>query len=97
LGEVLAIAEGIETALSFQKLSSVPTVAALDAGKIAHVAVPDRVRELIIAADHDRSGAGLKAAKAAMQKHWKPWRLVRVLMPNHLGDFNDLLIEGRHG
>jgi phage/plasmid primase-like uncharacterized protein len=97
LREVLAIAEGIETAISFQKLSSVPTVAALDAGKIAHVAVPDRVRELIIAADHDQSGTGLKAAKAAMQKHWKPWRLVRVLMPNHVGDFNDLLIEGRHG
>jgi hypothetical protein len=98
LGEVLAIAEGVETALSFQKLSSVPSVAALDAGKIAHVEVPDSVRELIIAADHDHSGTGLKAAKAAMRKHWKPWRLVRVLMPNRVGDFNDLLTEGRcHG
>jgi hypothetical protein len=97
LGEVIAIAEGVETALSFQQLFNVPTVAALDAGKIAHIAVPDCVRELIVAADHDLNGAGLKGAEAAMRKHWKPWRLVRVLMPNRVGDFNDLLIEGsRH-
>jgi phage/plasmid primase-like uncharacterized protein len=90
-GDILAIAEGIETALSFTKLSGVPCVAALAAGFIGALIVPDRVRELIIAADHDENGAGLRAAQAAAHKLWAPWRRVRVLVPDNCGDFNDIL------
>jgi hypothetical protein len=91
VGTALAIAEGIETALSFQKLSGYPTAAALAAGFIRDVVVPERIVDLIIAADNDVSRAGLRAAKEAARKLWRPWRLVRVLMPNSVGDFNDLL------
>jgi hypothetical protein len=87
----LAIAEGVETALSFQKLSGYPTAAALAAGFIRNVVVPEHIVDLIIAADNDVTCVGLKAAKEAARNLWRPWRTVRVLMPNSFGDFNDLL------
>jgi putative DNA primase/helicase len=97
VGTVLAIAEGIETAISVQKLSTYPTAAALAAGFLREVVVPDRIVELVIAADNDPNGIGLKAARAAMFALWRPWRTVRIVFPRDLKDFNDVLKGGSDG
>jgi hypothetical protein len=87
----LAVAEGLglETALSFMLATGIPTWAALSAGGIRHLILPEIVRELVIAADPDP--VGLIAARGAARKCLQDGRTVRIIRPPVNGDFNDLL------
>ena len=60
INDQLAVAEGIETALSVLQITGLPTVAALSASGMRGFRWPAQVRRLWIAADNDR--AGLEAA-----------------------------------
>ena len=89
-GEALAITEGIETALSVQIATGLPTWACLSTGGMQSVALPDTVREVIICADHDPPG--LKAARLAAERIAGAGKRVRIATPPQTGnDFNDLL------
>jgi putative DNA primase/helicase len=70
LGPMLLIAEGIETALSGMQATGLPAWAALSAGGLESVLVPETVRELGILADHDKVGLGA-AERAAGDLHMK--------------------------
>lgn len=65
---VLAVAEGIETALSYRDLSGAPTWAALSTSGLRRFAPPAGVSTLIIAADRDDSGEGMAAARECAQR-----------------------------
>jgi putative DNA primase/helicase len=65
-GDVLGIAEGIETALSAQREFSVTTWAALNAALLAKFDPPETVKRLVICADRDV--AGLEAAGRLMER-----------------------------
>ena len=69
IGEQLAVAEGIETALSVMQITKLPTVAALSAAGMRSLRWPPQVRRLWIAADNDEVGAegrrGATRARAA--------------------------------
>ena len=55
----------------------------------------DQCAPVIIAADHDASGAGKEAARAAAQRWLAEGRRVRLAMPSKPGtDFNDVLSRG---
>jgi putative DNA primase/helicase len=88
-GPILAVAEGIETALSFMLATAVPTWAALSAGGIRNLVLPEIVREVVIAADPDP--VGLMAARAAARRWLAQGRSVRMVRPPLNSDFNDLL------
>lgn len=91
-GEVLVVAEGIETALSVFQEAGLPTWAALSAGGIERLVLPPMplASEVIIAADNDP--VGLRAARRAADLWSRQGRCVRVAVPPGLGcDFNDLL------
>lgn len=89
-GEPLVIAEGIETALSAGVLEGAPAWAALSAGNMRAIPLPDDVREVIVAADNDPPG--LRWAWIAADAFAAPGRRVRVIQPQTPGtDFNDLL------
>jgi hypothetical protein len=88
-GRVLAVAEGIETALSFMEAAGIPTWAALSAGGIRNLILPEIVREVVIAADPDP--VGLIAARAAARRWLVECRSVRIARPPLKSDFNDLL------
>jgi hypothetical protein len=91
--EPLAIAEGIETALSFMQLHDFPTWAALSTSGLMALELPLEVRNVIIAADNDRNGAGRDAALAAYYRWRDEGRTVQIWMPRELGtDFNDRLM-----
>ena len=93
-GECLGVAEGIETSLSAQQATGIPTWAALSAGGIEHLVLSDLplAGQIIIFADHDRRG--LEAADKAAAMWTGQGRLVRIVKPPLPGqDFNDLLIE----
>ena len=93
-GEILVVAEGLETALSVFQETGLPTWAALSAGGIERLILPEMplASEVVIAADND--GAGLAAARRAADL-WVPLgRRVRIAVPPQPGfDFNDLLQE----
>ncbi len=87
--DVLAVAEGIETALSFQQMTGIPTWAVLSASNYIGLRLPSGVKEVTVAADHD--DRGIQAAHEAAEL-WS-WQgcTVRVIFPPINGDdFNDL-------
>lgn len=84
----LAIAEGIETALSLAHAFT-PVWACIDAGNLAAFPVLDGVECLTIAADHD--DAGIKAANTCAQRWTDAGREVRIVMaPTPRMDINDM-------
>jgi hypothetical protein len=89
-GETLVIGEGIESSLSAGLLTGLPAWAALSAGNMARVPLPDHVQAVWIASDHDAAGqsAAWQAADAFMARG----RAVQVLTPDTAGeDFNDVV------
>jgi phage/plasmid primase-like uncharacterized protein len=88
----LVVGEGIESSISAGLLASAPAWAALSAGNMARVPVPDTVQEVIIAADNDTGGQGQRAAWEAANAFLTLGKRVKVLMPDLAGDdCNDIL------
>jgi putative DNA primase/helicase len=90
----LVIAEGIESALAAAQLTGWPAWAALSAVGIERLIVPPEARNIVIAADHDPSGTGERAARRAAMPCVREGRRVRIIIPVRIGaDPNDLLGE----
>lgn len=66
--EVLALAEGIETALSVVVATGLPCWACICAHGLEAVVIPDGVREVLIFADKDRSLIGERAAQVLAER-----------------------------
>lgn len=90
---VLAVAEGIETALAFTQLHAIPCWAALSAPGLQTFELPPGVKRLIIAADGDEPGltAARKLAERAAEH-----RDVEIHAAPPGQDFNDLLLAKLH-
>lgn len=89
-GEKLCVSEGIETGLSVQLATGLPTWAALSAGGMKNLILPTLplAAEIILCADHDEPGR--KAAEAAAQRMIAEGRRVRIATPKNIGnDWND--------
>lgn len=82
---VLAVGEGMETAGGFSCLRSVPTWAAWSTSGLRNFDIPSNVRRLLIAADHDRNGAGHAAAQALAERAAQRCD-VEIHMPDAEGD-----------
>jgi hypothetical protein len=90
IGEQLAVAEGIETALSVMQITKLPTVAALSAAVLQSFRWPPQIRRLWIAADNDE--AGLKAARVLLERALRAGLEAQIKIPAAgKNDFNDLL------
>jgi hypothetical protein len=86
----LAVAEGIETALSLAHAFR-PVWACIDAGNLAALPVLAGIESLLIAADHD--DAGIRAADACAARWAAAGREVHVAMPEQRKtDVNDLVV-----
>lgn len=86
----LGIAEGIETALSAQKIFNMPVWAVMSAGGIAAFPELSGLTRLIICADHDKPG--LDAARKCAKRHAKRGVDVQVRYPSEAyTDWNDYL------
>jgi putative DNA primase/helicase len=80
----------VETALSANKLLGAPAWAALSAHNLAQFQPPDPVRVLVIACDRDP--AGVKAARALVNRVQGALLRVRVVLPpGDCNDWNDAL------
>ena len=98
-GEMLAIAEGVETALSVVKATGLPCWAALSAHGMETVEIPEGVGEVLVFADKDWSGTGQKAAEALRERLLRQGTFCAVLLPGgdipegaKGVDWNDVLV-----
>jgi DNA primase len=99
-GDTIAIAEGVEDALAFHKQSGLPSWAALNAGNMAELILPLRLRRVVIVQDNDepdRHGrrAGPSAAQTLARRLLAEGRAVGILNPKCGKDANDVLLAGR--
>ena len=87
----MALAEGVETALSAYALYAVPVWAAAGAGRMAAVALPAHIERLVIFADV--GPAGEREAVRAARAHHARGVAVQIIQPREefgaAGDFND--------
>jgi len=91
-GDTLMIGEGIETCLAAMQATAQPAWAALSTSGMVALILPPTVRSVVILADHDRNGAGGRAALAAGQRWLAEGRRVRIAMPPEPGtDIADVL------
>ena len=91
--EELAVTEGIETGLSFQLSTSIPTWAALSTGGMRSLILPDLPMASFITIAADADEPGLKAAEEAALRWREDGRHVRIVAPPMGRDFNDMLIK----
>jgi phage/plasmid primase-like uncharacterized protein len=95
--ETLLIAEGIETALAAMTATAQPAWSALSTSGLIALELPPIVRSVMILADHDVSGAGERAARAAAARWLAEGRRVRIAMPPASGtDMADVLAGRGH-
>jgi len=95
-GGVLAIAEGVETALSFGILSGLPVWSCISSGGIERFSPPPDAQKIIIGADHDK--AGIKAARTLINRLVEQGIAAKTVFPDSPGDdWNDVLKEVSHG
>ena len=91
--ETLLVGEGIENCLSATQATAHAVWAALSTSGLRALILPPIVRQVIILADHDVSGAGERAARMAAARWLAEGRRVRIAMPPEPGsDFNDVLV-----
>lgn len=94
-----AVAEGVETALAATQLFRFGVWAAINSSNMPNVQPPSWARDAVIFADHDTSGAGLRAAAATLAslRAMPQIKTARVLMAPQVGaDANDVLREVAH-
>jgi hypothetical protein len=89
-GDVLGLAEGMETAASAMELSGVPCWASLGGQRLSKITIPPTVREVHIFADDDDAGR-LAAELAAGRYSRDGLKVVLRWPPNGFGDWNDAL------
>jgi hypothetical protein len=91
---VVAVAEGIETALALNTvLPAMPVIAALSAAHLAALILPPTIRRLYVARDNDM--AGRLALERLRERFWPSDLDLRALVPQ-ADDFNtDLLVLGK--
>ena len=97
----IAIAEGIETALSYAQLTGTPTWAAMSARNLGNVELPPDIRRVIIAGENDHDPRrGRRAAMEARDKlrEQDRTRVCDIDWPIIVGrDWNDILVRGYLG
>jgi hypothetical protein len=94
-GEAVALAEGIETALSVAVvMPELRVMAAVSVGNLANVVLPSAVGTVILCADDDGDNAASAAAlDRAVSTFVAQGRDVRIALPPSGKDFNDALRE----
>jgi Toprim domain len=90
----LHIAEGLETGLDRMAKGARPMWSTGSTSIMAKLAVVAGIEAIAIFADHDQNCAGEKAAREAEARWLAAGREALVVMPDELGDFNDITMRG---
>lgn len=79
--KVIAIAEGVETALSVMTATGLPCWSTISEGGMRRFEPPKGIETVLIFADKDRSGVGFEAAKALQERLREQGIRTRIYMP----------------
>jgi putative DNA primase/helicase len=91
--QTLMVGEGIETCMAAMQGTEMPVWAALSTSGLVALVLPPIVRQVIILADNDASGAGERAARRAAARWVSEDRRVKIAMPPSPGtDMADVLV-----
>jgi putative DNA primase/helicase len=94
---VLAIAEGIENALT-AIAAGYAAWSAVSAGGIPNVMLPRLVEDVVVVADNDGNGVGQRAAQRGAARWRAERRRVRIALTTREGeDLNDMLVSNIGG
>jgi hypothetical protein len=94
----LLIGEGIETVLSASKeLQFKPVWSLIDKGNLAKFPVLSGIECVTIAVDNDPGGDGQKAAAECVKRLTQGGIEVITVQPTLAKDFNDVILERKHG
>ena len=92
--EHMIIGEGIETTLAGMQMHGLPGIAAISAGGMERLALPEIVKDVKILADADENFTGQKAAYTLANKLAMAGISIEVLVPAKLGtDFADMIAK----
>lgn len=92
IGEVLGVAEGVETALAVQESTDMSVWAAGSAGHLEAIEIPKEVKAVYIWCDHDANGRGKQAALKLSKRLLMEGFEVFLVTPSELGtDWLDVL------
>jgi putative DNA primase/helicase len=96
-GKLIGIAEGIETALSIREATGCPMWIGISDRIMEQVVFPEDVKFIIVWADIEPSGAGLRAAET-LRSIWEPKGVKVIVEAPHLmnrdkADWNDVYQE----
>lgn len=95
-GDVLGVAEGIETALAARQLFNIPVWSCISAAGIESFIPPKEVRTVVVCGDNDESGTGQAAAWVLAKRLIAAGIAVDVQIPGQPdSDFNDVLLKGQ--
>lgn len=99
-GGIIGLSEGIETSLAVTEGTGIPTWATTTAQLMANFVPPEEVKAVVIFADKDLSGTGLKNAKILMDRLKELGVLCTILEPKYAIpkgakgiDWNDVLVK----
>lgn len=96
MAEIMGIAEGIETALSAEKLFGVPTWAALNSELMKVWEPPAGVKKVIIWGDNDENFTGQHAAYGLAKRLSNDGVKAEIRIPDEIGfDWNDVLCKSK--
>jgi hypothetical protein len=87
----IAIGEGIETCLSFQQATGIPTWAALSSNGVSAIELPPLPLAETVYLLVDMDEAGVHATRIAADRFSREGRTVKLAWPVHGNDFNDAL------
>jgi hypothetical protein len=80
-GEVLSIAEGVETSFAVRLGTLQPVWSTISSGGMETLQLPTEIRTVNIWCDLDRSGAGQRAAESLARRLSLEGRVVRIMTP----------------
>ena len=90
VADEIGISEGIETGLSFQQETGIPTWPAISTAGMNSIELPQTVRSIIVVADNGTPGEN--AAQALGKRMVMQGRRARIARPpKACSDFNDVL------
>src|SRR3546814_20866226 len=93
---ILGLAEGVENAIPAMILFGIPVWATLGSERLHQIAIPDRVRRLVLFPDKDV--AGEIAAADALESYSVPGSDIDIeFPPAGFPDWSDVLWQGRGG
>jgi len=88
-GDVLALAEGFETARAFTLLHDIPCWSSMGARRLDQILLPETLTSLILAADNDAEGA--IAAERATLRYARPGLEITSMPPDRVKDWAKVL------